>query len=228
MRRSYLTGIPLALQRLPAPARPGMGRPRARGAGALRRRRAGAVQVPAAGRGRACAAAGAAGRPWLGAKQAKTRIVHLQVGGEGCDFLGFEHRLVRHAPRRGGKPITYLARWPTNKAMQHARDRIRELTDRSRLWLHVGEIVGDLNRFLHAWATYLQVRQLDPALRQGQTLCAHAAGVVYQQTPSSQPRVWLVGGGSRLTRPTGSGRPDRDRRRSQTLPGLAGEAECRR
>jgi Reverse transcriptase (RNA-dependent DNA polymerase) len=161
-------------------------------------------------------------------KQAKTRIVHLQVGGEGCDFLGFEHRLVRHAPRRGGKPITYLARWPTNKAMQHARDRIRELTDRSRLWLHVGEIVGDLNRFLHAWATYLQVRQLDPALRQGQTLCAHAAGVVYQQTPSSQPRVWLVGGGSRLTRPTGSGRPDRDRRRSQTLPGLAGEAESRR
>ncbi len=28
-------------------------------------------------------------------KEAKTRIVHLQVGGEGCDFLGFEHRLVR-------------------------------------------------------------------------------------------------------------------------------------
>jgi RNA-directed DNA polymerase len=89
-------------------------------------------------------------------KEAKTRIVHLQVGGEGCDFLGFHHRLVRHVPRRGGKPVTYLARWPTNKAMQHARDRIRELTGRSRLWLHVGEIVGDLNRFLHGWAAYFK------------------------------------------------------------------------
>ena len=32
-------GFPVALQRLPAPARPGMGRARARGAGPLRRRR---------------------------------------------------------------------------------------------------------------------------------------------------------------------------------------------
>ena len=28
-------------------------------------------------------------------KAAKTRIVHLEVGGEGLDFLGFHHRLVR-------------------------------------------------------------------------------------------------------------------------------------
>jgi RNA-directed DNA polymerase len=89
-------------------------------------------------------------------KAAKTRIVHLRVGGEGCDFLGFHHWLVRHVPRRGGKPVTYLARWPTTKAMQHARDRIRELTDRSRLWLGVGEIVGGLNRFLHGWAAYFK------------------------------------------------------------------------
>jgi len=27
-------------------------------------------------------------------KEAKTRIVHLEVGGEGFDFLGFHHRLV--------------------------------------------------------------------------------------------------------------------------------------
>ena len=89
-------------------------------------------------------------------KEAKTRIVHLQVGGAGVEFLGFHHRLVRHVPRRGGKPVTYLARWPTDKAMQHARDRIRELTDRSRLWLRVEEIVGDINRFLHGWAAYFK------------------------------------------------------------------------
>ena len=28
-------------------------------------------------------------------KAAKTRIVHLEEGGEGFDFLGFHHRLVR-------------------------------------------------------------------------------------------------------------------------------------
>jgi hypothetical protein len=34
-------------------------------------------------------------------KTAKTRIVHLTEGGEGFDFLGFHHRLVRTRPRRG-------------------------------------------------------------------------------------------------------------------------------
>jgi hypothetical protein len=31
----------------------------------------------------------------LAPKEAKTRIVHLREGGEGIDFLGFEHRWVR-------------------------------------------------------------------------------------------------------------------------------------
>jgi len=65
-------------------------------------------------------------------KAAKTRIMHLTVGGEGVDFLGFHHRLVESDGRRSGKHVVFLARWPANKAMQHARDRIRELTDRSK------------------------------------------------------------------------------------------------
>ena len=36
-------------------------------------------------------------------KAAKTRIVHLEEGGEGFDFLGFHHRLVR-SRGLGGKP----------------------------------------------------------------------------------------------------------------------------
>ena len=36
-------------------------------------------------------------------RAAKTRIVHLEVGGEGFDFLGFHHRLVR-SPGLNGKP----------------------------------------------------------------------------------------------------------------------------
>jgi hypothetical protein len=89
-------------------------------------------------------------------KAAKTRIVHLQVGGEGLDFLGFHHRLVRSKGKVGKRDITFLARWPSRRAMQHARDRIRELTARSRLLLPVEEIVADLNRFLRGWTAYLR------------------------------------------------------------------------
>jgi group II intron reverse transcriptase/maturase len=86
-------------------------------------------------------------------KAAKTRIVHLEEGGEGFDFLGFHHRWVR--ARRSSK-VCFLARWPSRKAMQHARDRIRQLTARSRLLLDVEHIVRDLNRFLRGWAGYFR------------------------------------------------------------------------
>jgi RNA-directed DNA polymerase len=89
-------------------------------------------------------------------KAAKTRIVGLAVGGPGFDFLGFHHRLVRSDGRRSGKHVTFLARWPSNKAMQHARDRIRELTDRRRLLLPVEVIVAEVNRFARGWAAYFR------------------------------------------------------------------------
>jgi RNA-directed DNA polymerase len=89
-------------------------------------------------------------------KAAKTRIVHLQEGSGGFDFLGFHHRLVRSRGLNGKKPVTFLARWPADKAMRHARDRIRELTRRSRLLLPVKWIVEDLNRFLGGWAAYFR------------------------------------------------------------------------
>jgi RNA-directed DNA polymerase len=88
-------------------------------------------------------------------KASKTRIVHLQEGGEGFDFLGFHHRWVRATSRRH-RHVLFLARWPSDKAMQHARDRIRELTERRRLWLPVEDIVQDVNRVLRGWANYFR------------------------------------------------------------------------
>ncbi len=92
----------------------------------------------------------------LAPKEAKTRIVHLQVDGEGLDFLGFHHRLVRSRPRDGRRPVDFLARWPADKAMQHARDRIRELTGRQRLLLDVETVVRDINTCLRGWAGYFR------------------------------------------------------------------------
>lgn len=89
-------------------------------------------------------------------KATKTRIVHLTEGGPGIDFLGFHHRWVRAQGRTSGKGVAFLARWPTDKAMQHARNRIRELTKRRRTWLRVEAIVEDLNLFLRGWAAYFR------------------------------------------------------------------------
>jgi group II intron reverse transcriptase/maturase len=88
-------------------------------------------------------------------KDAKTRIVELREGGEGLDFLGFHHRWVRgNTP--ASRHLCFLARWPSRQAMQHARGRIRELTDRRRLLLPVEEVVQDVNRFLRGWAGYFR------------------------------------------------------------------------
>jgi group II intron reverse transcriptase/maturase len=89
-------------------------------------------------------------------KEVKTRIVHLQVGAGGFDFLGFHHRLVRSRSRDGRRSVTFLARWPSDKAMQHARDRVRELTSRRRLLLSVETVVQDVNAFLRGWTGYFK------------------------------------------------------------------------
>ena len=89
-------------------------------------------------------------------KAAKTRIVHLEAGGPGFDFLGFHHRLVRSRGDRGKPKVTFLARWPADRAMRHARDRIRELTGRRWLPLRPGAIAQEVNAFLRGWAAYFR------------------------------------------------------------------------
>jgi group II intron reverse transcriptase/maturase len=88
-------------------------------------------------------------------KAAKTQIVHLDDGGEGLDFLGFHHRRVR-GRRPRSRNVTFLARWPSCEAMQRARDRIRQITARTRLGEPVDEVVHELNRFLRGWGGYFR------------------------------------------------------------------------
>jgi len=86
-------------------------------------------------------------------KASKTRIVHLEEGGEGFDFLGFQHRWVR-ARSRGNRHVLFLARWPSERAMNRVRSRVRELTDRRMLFLPVESIVANVNHVLRGWAEY--------------------------------------------------------------------------
>jgi RNA-directed DNA polymerase len=129
----------------------------------------------------------------LAPKEAKTRIVGLQVGGPGIDFLGFHHRLVRSQGRRGAKGVVFLARWPTDKAMQHIRDRIRELTDRRRLLLSVEWIVQDINRVLRGWAAYFRygnsARHFDKIMGYARM---RVAGVIAKRHRRSRGFGWSV------------------------------------
>jgi RNA-directed DNA polymerase len=84
----------------------------------------------------------------------KTRIVELGEGKEGFVFLGCYLRSVRSH----FKNKLYLFRWPSPKAMQRVRGRIRELTDRRRRsgMRDLGEVIEDLNPVLRGWGEYFR------------------------------------------------------------------------
>jgi RNA-directed DNA polymerase len=85
---------------------------------------------------------------------AKTRLVYLDNDGEGSfDFLGFHHQMVDSFSKPGWH---YLARWPSARATQAARAKIRELTERRLLLLPLEDVVANLNRFLTGWAGYFR------------------------------------------------------------------------
>lgn len=88
-------------------------------------------------------------------KVSKTRIVHLEEGGEGFDFLGFHHRWVR-AQSQHTRQVMFLARWPSDRAMKQVRSRVRELTPRRRCWVPIEVVVEDVNRVLRGWANYFR------------------------------------------------------------------------
>jgi group II intron reverse transcriptase/maturase len=84
----------------------------------------------------------------------KTKLVELSVCGEGFVFLGCELRLVRSCFR--GK--TYLFRWPSPKAMNAVRDKLRALMDRRRRagMKDLREAISDLNPVLRGWGNYFR------------------------------------------------------------------------
>jgi len=84
----------------------------------------------------------------------KTRVVELGLGKEGFVFLGCYLRVMRsHFKGR-----TYLFRWPSPKAMNRIRDRVRELTDRRRRagMKDIREVIRDLNPVLRGWGNYFR------------------------------------------------------------------------
>lgn len=85
----------------------------------------------------------------------KTRVVDVRDGRQGFDFLGFHQRKVASWRWRGKR---YLHRWPSRRAMQRIRARVKAITaPRHRLPEPVKPIVTELNAALRGWGAYFRV-----------------------------------------------------------------------
>jgi RNA-directed DNA polymerase len=84
----------------------------------------------------------------------KTRVVELGLGKDGFCFLGCYFRVVRS--HFSGK--RYLFRWPSPRAMNAVRSKIRDLTDRRKRagMRDIREVVKDLNPLLRGWGNYFR------------------------------------------------------------------------
>ena len=90
----------------------------------------------------------------------KTRIVRLNWGREGFDFLGWhvhKRRSIQRNPR-----WHFVQRWPASKAMKRVRNRVHELTDARRAGTSdVKEVIATLNPVLRGWGNYFRTGNSD-------------------------------------------------------------------
>jgi group II intron reverse transcriptase/maturase len=94
----------------------------------------------------------------------KTRVVEVGLGKEGFDFLGCHLQIVKSR----FKGNTYLFRWPSQKAMIHIRDEIRETTDRQRNagMRDIRQVIEVLNPKLRGFGNYFRTGNASEKFRQ--------------------------------------------------------------
>jgi len=88
----------------------------------------------------------------------KTRIVDLDEGREGFDFLGwhFRARVSGRLLERGIRRY-YLHRWPSQRAMKAIRVKIKDRTGRNRAGVRdIRVLIAELNPILRGWGGYFR------------------------------------------------------------------------
>ncbi len=98
------------------------------------------------------------GRLGLELHPEKTRRVDLFDGKEGFDFLGCQLRKRMSGPiwERTGRRLYFLQRGPSQRSMQRIRQRVKELTPRSRCHADLREVIADLNPVLRGWGNHFR------------------------------------------------------------------------
>ncbi len=88
----------------------------------------------------------------------KTRRVELYDGKQGFDFLGchLHKRMSGKLWEKERQRLYFLQRWPSQRSMQRIRQRVKELTPRSRCHADIREVIQDLNPVLRGWGNYFR------------------------------------------------------------------------
>ncbi|HEY9109446.1 MAG TPA: group II intron maturase-specific domain-containing protein [Roseateles sp.] len=79
-------------------------------------------------------------------------------GAQGFDFLGchLHKRMSGRLWEQKRLKRYYLQRWPSRKAMNRVRERVRELTPRGRCHQDLRSVIAELNPVLRGWGQYFQ------------------------------------------------------------------------
>ena len=88
----------------------------------------------------------------------KTHVVELRGGKEGFDFLGC-HLHARMSGKQWEQRRViryYLHRWPSQRSMKRARQRVKAMTGRSQVGMELQAVIGRLNLFLRGWGNYFR------------------------------------------------------------------------
>jgi RNA-directed DNA polymerase len=90
----------------------------------------------------------------------KSRIVNMTRGKDGFQFLGCTIRKRRSIQRN---PRCYFTqRWPSPKAMQRIRTRVRELTSASKSGVRdVKQLIASLTPVIRGWGNYFRTGNAD-------------------------------------------------------------------
>jgi group II intron reverse transcriptase/maturase len=88
----------------------------------------------------------------------KTRDVDLSRGREGFDFLGchLRKRMSGRLWEKLHRPVYYLQRWPSDRAMRRIRQRVKVATLRGAWHRPLRDTIAQLNPVLRGWAAYFR------------------------------------------------------------------------
>jgi RNA-directed DNA polymerase len=103
------------------------------------------------------------GRFRLTINRKKTRVVRLHRPGESMDFVSYTFRNDRD---RYGRDRRYLNVFPSDKAVQRLRHKLRELICSSRAFLPIPELIAEINQVLRGWKLYFSHGYPRAAFRQ--------------------------------------------------------------
>jgi RNA-directed DNA polymerase len=88
----------------------------------------------------------------------KTRRVDLSRGAAGFDFLGCHLRkqMSGRIWKQRHQRVYYLQRWPSHRAMQRIRQRVKASTSRTVCHRDLRDTIAQINRMLRGWGAYFR------------------------------------------------------------------------